>query len=301
MGHIYTDNSKEFIKAFEDLGFSHDTSTPHRPETNGIAERAVRRVKEGTSCALSQSGFHDDWWVLAMECYCFLRNIVDISVTNHTAYHNRFGADFRGPTIPFGAEIEYQPNTQKDKARLHQMSQKTLPGLFMGYEQQAGGGWSGDLLVVDWEELEKANNVNLVHIKRFKADEVHPIKDGGKFYFPLAEGDLRQPGDTDRHVRMRQRRQKQKKQARGNPEQQEDEVFGTQEPGATQSPPDLPTQQEDFWTVTSDALVRHHKTQRTELYVPTEQDSPIPLKYIDVIRRTQTDHETLAERTIHDY
>ena len=86
MGHIYTDNSKEFIKAFEDLGFSHDTSTPHRPETNGIAERAVRRVKEGTSCALSQSGFHDDWWVLAMECYCFYATLWTfwLPITRHT-------------------------------------------------------------------------------------------------------------------------------------------------------------------------------------------------------------------------
>ncbi len=43
--HVYTDNSEEFEKALNDLGLSHVTSTPHRPETNGIAERADRRVK----------------------------------------------------------------------------------------------------------------------------------------------------------------------------------------------------------------------------------------------------------------
>ena len=43
---IYTDNSLEFGKACEDLSRNHCTSTPHRSETNGIAERAVRRVKE---------------------------------------------------------------------------------------------------------------------------------------------------------------------------------------------------------------------------------------------------------------
>ena len=41
---IYTDNSLEFGKACEDLSWNHCTSTPHRSETNGIAERAVRRV-----------------------------------------------------------------------------------------------------------------------------------------------------------------------------------------------------------------------------------------------------------------
>ena len=49
---IYTDNSLEFGKACEDLSWNHCTSTAHRSETNWIAERAVRRVKEGTSAVL---------------------------------------------------------------------------------------------------------------------------------------------------------------------------------------------------------------------------------------------------------
>ena len=48
---IYTDNCLEFGKACEDLCWNHCTSTPQRSETNGTAERAVRRVKEGT-CAV---------------------------------------------------------------------------------------------------------------------------------------------------------------------------------------------------------------------------------------------------------
>ena len=35
-----------FGKACEDLSWNHCTSTPHRSETNAIAERAVRRIKE---------------------------------------------------------------------------------------------------------------------------------------------------------------------------------------------------------------------------------------------------------------
>ena len=66
---IYTDNSLEFGKACEDLSWNHCTSTPHRSETNGIAERAVRRVKEGTSAVLLQSGLDESWWADSMECY----------------------------------------------------------------------------------------------------------------------------------------------------------------------------------------------------------------------------------------
>ena len=53
---LYTNNSLEFGKACEDLSWNHCTSTPHRSETNGIAERAVTRVKEGTSAVLLQAG-----------------------------------------------------------------------------------------------------------------------------------------------------------------------------------------------------------------------------------------------------
>ena len=48
------------VKACDDLAWTRDTSTPHRIQTNGIAERAVRRVKEGNE---------------AMECECHLRNV----------------------------------------------------------------------------------------------------------------------------------------------------------------------------------------------------------------------------------
>ena len=57
-----TDNSLEFGKACEEHSRNHCTSTPHRSETNGIAKRAVRRVKEGTSAVLLQSGLNENWW-----------------------------------------------------------------------------------------------------------------------------------------------------------------------------------------------------------------------------------------------
>ena len=31
-----------------------------------------------------------------------------------------------------------------------------LSGIFLGYEQQAGGGWSGNLLLADWDDIENA-------------------------------------------------------------------------------------------------------------------------------------------------
>ena len=100
---IYTDNCLEFGKACEDLSWNHCKSTPHRSETNGIAERAVRRVKECTSAVLLQLGLNENWWADSVECYTYLRNVQDLLTGGKTPYERRFGQPFKGPVIPFGS------------------------------------------------------------------------------------------------------------------------------------------------------------------------------------------------------
>ena len=106
---IYTDNSLEFGKAREDLSWNHCTSTPHRSKTKRIAERAVRRVKEGTSAVLLQSSLDEHWCADCMECYTYLRNVTDLLSDGKTPYERRFGQPFKGPTIPFGSLVECRP------------------------------------------------------------------------------------------------------------------------------------------------------------------------------------------------
>ena len=91
---IFTDNSLEFGKACEDLSWNHCTSTAHRSETDGIAERAVRRVKEGTSAVLLQSALNESWWADSVECYTYLRNVTDLLSDGKTPYERRFWATF---------------------------------------------------------------------------------------------------------------------------------------------------------------------------------------------------------------
>ena len=66
-------------QACEELSWNHRTSRPHRAETNGIAERAVRRVKEGTSAVLLQSGLHG-------KCDQILSNAIAICETSSTSW-----------------------------------------------------------------------------------------------------------------------------------------------------------------------------------------------------------------------
>jgi hypothetical protein len=108
-----------------------------------------------------------------------------------TPYKSKFLKDFEGDQIISGAELEYRASAPSDRARLRKYGNKTLSGVFIGYDQRAGGDWSGDCLVVDWEELEQAENAREVHVKRVK--EVNKLTLNGKLRFPLAEGILSQP------------------------------------------------------------------------------------------------------------
>ena len=151
--------------------WNHCTSTPHRSETNGIAERAVRRVKEGTSAVLLQSGLNESWWADSMECYTYLRNVTDLLFDGKTPYERRFGKPLEGPVIPFGSLVEYHPITAKDQSRIHQFGKKVLPGLFLGYALYAGGIRKGDVLIADLEELETMD-ASEIYSKRLNAKEV---------------------------------------------------------------------------------------------------------------------------------
>ena len=152
---IYTDNSLEFGKACEELSWNHCTSTPHRSETNGIAERAIRRVKEGTCAVLLQSSLDKEWWTDSMECYCFLRNIQDLLSDGKTPYERRLGEPFKGPIIPFGSLVEYDPISARRTYRDHinlVLKSCQVCSLDMSCPREESG--KETIMIVDIEELE---------------------------------------------------------------------------------------------------------------------------------------------------
>ena len=183
---IHTDNVLEFGTACEDVSWNHCTSTLHRSEANGIAEIAVRRIKEGTSAVLLQSGLDEKSWADSMACYCYLPNIQDLWSDGRTPYERRLGEPFKGPIIPFGSLVAYHIISAKDPARLHQFGKKVLPRRFVGYVLYAGGIWKGDIMVADSEEREKMD-ASEIHAWRHNAKEVISPKIGESFEFPVAD------------------------------------------------------------------------------------------------------------------
>ena len=150
----------------------------------------MRRVKEGTSAVLLQSGLDNERWADSLECYCYLRNIQDASSDGKTPCERRFGVPFNGPVIPFGAVVEYHPIPAKDLSRQHQFGPKVLPGKFLGYALNAAGIWKGNILVADIEELEQVG-ASEIHARRLNAKEVLTPMKNEKFVFPVADGTVK--------------------------------------------------------------------------------------------------------------
>ena len=57
----------------------------------------------------------------------------------------------------------------------------------------------------------------------------------------------------------------------------------------------------DFWSMSGNFTYRHHVEPRVKFYSPREESFPIPLKYIDASRTTQTNLDVKQEKRIDDY
>ena len=313
--HAYSDNAPEYSKAMQDMGIVHDTSTPYRSETNGVAERAVRRVKEGTSACLVQSGLNELFWDLATECYCMLRNVVDILILGDTAWERKYGTKFSGPIIPFGAELLYKPSSPDDIKRTHKFGNKLLNGIFVGYVLHAGGGWTGDVLLIDQDEIHIATTRSECQPKRLKYAEVHLVMRDTSFRFPMLEYTLEQPGPRPPYVRPKRKpperevipvveqksspnteRPSDAEASAMNPLMDDDDVLAEVRSDAVASAPtpSSTSKEKDTWMINQSCVVRIHNKPRTKLFVPHHSTFPIPIEYVDVLRTTWTDLDEAA-------
>ena len=73
---FYCDNAPELKKACRHLGWGRPSATTGIHETNGLAERMVRKVKDGGRCLLIQSGLAPhDWWEFLLPLFAHIHNI----------------------------------------------------------------------------------------------------------------------------------------------------------------------------------------------------------------------------------
>ena len=164
------------------------------------------------------------------------------------------------------------------------------------------------LLVADWEEAEAASRGPQVHAEGLKAAQAQVVSVNDHSIFPVAGGDLQQPEDTMKTVvkRINENILNDSKTPHDLDKEDDESETGiaggdpTPDGGSSDGCTDRLIGNKDFWSVSGDFIIRQHTSPRTEMYVPSSVDFPIPLKYVDVTRRTETNLESASERIISD-
>ena len=101
VSNFYCDNAPELITAARACQGKLSTATTGMPQTNGVAARSVRTVKEGNSCGIVQSGYSTRWWLVAGEHFCSSKNFA--LVDGDSSYDRRHGEGrFKGERMLFG-------------------------------------------------------------------------------------------------------------------------------------------------------------------------------------------------------
>ena len=161
-----------------------------------------------------------------MMTFCYLRNIHDLGAEGRTAYEKRYGVPVAGPIIPFGAGIRYKPSRPKEVYDLKWT--KVKRGLFVGYVLNAGGGWTGDVDVLDAVELTNAQLHSEVYCRRIHHKEIDTDKDvKGDFVFPVLSEEWEQPADSKnmtRAIRKKMFEHDREEQTSQNAIQEESEI-----------------------------------------------------------------------------
>ena len=246
--------------------------------------RVVRRVKEGTSAVLLQSGLDEKWWAGSMDCYTYLRNRQDLLSDGKTPYERRFGEPCKGPILPFGSLVEYYPISAKGPVK--------NPSIWEGKSYLDCSSdtlctrvriWKGVIMVADFEELETMD-ASEIYSKRLNAKEVIFPKEKGEFIFPIADGRIKFVGGdqelrTSTLIRFHPIRGEDQRDFLGESE-------GSPSPPPQDSLPDAGEAMNDFWSMSGNFIYRHHVEPRVKLHSAREESFPIPLKYIDVSRAT---------------
>eukprot|EP00971_Amphidinium_carterae_P350072 6491365-Amphidinium_carterae.1 len=101
---IKADNTKEYSAVCKELGVAYHRSTPYRHQSNSKIERMNRSMIEGTRAVLQQSGLPHAAWTEAIRFYAIAWNVgLPNNTGGVTAWHARFGDEFVGKIVPFGA------------------------------------------------------------------------------------------------------------------------------------------------------------------------------------------------------
>ena len=186
---IYSDNSWELAAAAawvnEQNGHHsfHQTSTPHRPQSNAFVERAIRTLLRAARGALVQAGLPHRFWPWAARHQAFAISINDRPGGQPSPWWITHGENFAGWVLPFGSLVFYRPPRPILK-NLPKFSPRGVPGIFAGWHVEPGCGFRGDYYVIPLSSFRTANK------KSYHAHRVKEIMSFDATKFPLQQAGL---------------------------------------------------------------------------------------------------------------
>jgi hypothetical protein len=145
----------------------------------------------GTQQNLEQAGFNHEWWPLAAGHHYTARNACRVTHTGQTAQFNKFGEEFTGLIIPFGAAVKYkQPKPLKDDLNKFDNPQRWC--LFAGWDLRPGGLFKGDYRVIDLDDFNTdGDKVHVKVVKNLIMPTVEELRQR-PWRFPMAEARFEQ-------------------------------------------------------------------------------------------------------------
>ena len=136
---------------------------------------------EGARSNLVQAGFPLHFWPLAMQHHAVAVNASPQLNGKEAPWQLRFGEEFPGKIIPFGAKVLFWNNPKRADNTSGKLSPTSNEGVFLGYHVQPGHSWKGEYLVAKLEALDYHVEHKSITIQRTKRLELP--SDG--FIFPL--------------------------------------------------------------------------------------------------------------------
>ena len=130
------------------------------------------------------------------------------------------------------------------------------------------------------------------------AKEVLTSVKGEKFIFPFADGTVKISGeDQDRRTSTLIRDRPDRGEDQGNLQGESDGSSSTPLRDSSWYDGEAGN---DFWSISSDFIYRHHVEPRVKLYVPKEASVPIPLNHVGATRATSVLLDVMLEKHIDD-
>ena len=176
---VRTDNGGEYMgKEFQDIcarsGIVHETTSPHTPEHNGIAERYNRMLQEGALTLRHNAGLSGRFWVSAIHMVNFIKNCILHSHLEISPYQAFWGTKRK---IDWLRTYGLKCWALIPKATQLKNQFKSVEGIFVGYYDNSKAykiwvPWTNTVLKARDAIFNEANHIERVTIHGTNNDDL---------------------------------------------------------------------------------------------------------------------------------